>query len=166
LLIIDFLLGKTIQIIVFILILYKERKCHPFLIVAPKSTTAGWSREFKRWARELNVIEYHGDRESMKVVEDLEMFPDGTNLKCHVVITTPEAIQQHTSTFLKVPLWEVLVVDEAHSLKRGQESLLFKTLNTKFNVYNKVLLTGNFKLFIKNNRSFNLFKSLFFQVHQ
>jgi SWI/SNF-related matrix-associated actin-dependent regulator of chromatin subfamily A member 5 len=137
-------LGKTIQIIVYILILYKERKCYPFLVVAPKSTTAGWSREFKRWARELNVIEYHGDRESMKVVEDLEMFPDGTNLKCHVVITTSEAIQQHTNTFLKVPLWEALVVDEAHSLKRGQESLLFKTLITKFNVYHKVLLTGSF----------------------
>ncbi|CAI2172775.1 10525_t:CDS:10 [Funneliformis geosporum] len=119
-----------------------ERNCYPFLIVAPKSTTAGWSREFKRWAKELNVIEYHGDGESLKVVEDLEMFPDGTNLKCHVVITTPEAIMQHTNTFLKVPLWEVLVVDEAHSLKRGQESLLFKALNTKLNVYHKVLLTG------------------------
>ncbi|CAB4382994.1 unnamed protein product [Rhizophagus irregularis] len=135
-------LGKTIQIIVFLLILYKERDCYPFLIVAPKSTTAGWSREFKRWARELNVIEYHGDRESLKVVEDFEMFPDGVNLKCHVVITTPEAIQQHTKTFSKVPLWEVLVVDEAHSLKSGQDSLRFKILDMKFNVYHKVLLTG------------------------
>ena len=92
----------------------------------------------------MNVIEYHGDRESLKVVEDLEMFPDGTNLKCHAVITTPEAIQKHTSTFLKVPLWEVLVVDEAHSLKSGQDSLRFKILDMKFDVYHKVLLTGNF----------------------
>ncbi|GBC07986.1 hypothetical protein RclHR1_07830013 [Rhizophagus clarus] len=136
-------LGKTIQIIVFLLILYKERGRHPFLIVAPKSTTAGWSREFKRWARELNVIEYHGDRESLKIVEDYEMFPDGaSNLKCHVVITTPEAIQQHTKTFSKVPLWEVLVVDEAHSLKSGQDSLRFKILDMKFKVFHKVLLTG------------------------
>lgn len=70
------------------------------------------------------------------------MFPDGVNLKCHVVITTPEAIQQHTKTFSKVPLWEVLVVDEAHSLKSGQDSLRFKILDMKFNVYHKVLLTG------------------------
>lgn len=102
----------------------------------------------------MNVVEYHGDRESLKVVEDFEMFPDGASLKCHVIITTPEAIQQHTKTFSKVPLWEVLVVDEAHSLKGGQDSLRFKILDMKFNVYHKVLLTGKYLkldfIFIRN----------------
>src|SRR5688500_6785984 len=99
--------------------LYKEKSRHLFIIVAPKSTTAGWVREFKRWANELVVLEFHGEGDSCQLVADYEMYPDSDSLKCHVVVTTAEAIAIYPSLFSRVPFWEVLIVDEAHSLKAG-----------------------------------------------
>ncbi|CAG8461804.1 10270_t:CDS:2 [Diversispora eburnea] len=121
--------------------LYKEKSRHPFIIVAPKSTTAGWVREFKRWANELVVVEFHGEGDSCQLVADYEMYPDSDSLKCHVVVTTAEAIAIYPSLFSRVPFWEVLIVDEAHSLKAGETTQLFRNLNKKLNVYFKVLLT-------------------------
>lgn len=136
-------LGKTIQIIVFLNILFKDRHCYPFIIVAPKSTTAGWSREFKRWAPNLVVVEFHGDKESCEVVEKYEMFPDDSSLKCHVLITTPETVLFRSRVLSKVRMWEVMVVDEAHSLKGGDTRKVFRQLtSTLKNVFYKILLTG------------------------
>ncbi|RIB13901.1 P-loop containing nucleoside triphosphate hydrolase protein [Gigaspora rosea] len=136
-------LGKTIQIIVFLNILFKDRHCYPFIIVAPKSTTAGWSREFKRWAPNLVVVEFHGDKESCEVVEKYEMFPNDSSLKCHVLITTPETVLFRSRVLSKVRMWEVMVVDEAHSLKGGDTRKVFRQLtSTLKNVFYKILLTG------------------------
>ncbi|CAG8786178.1 16161_t:CDS:10, partial [Gigaspora margarita] len=120
-----------------------DRHCYPFIIVAPKSTTAGWSREFKRWAPNLVVVEFHGDKESCEVVEKYEMFPDDSSLKCHVLITTPETVLFRSRVLSKVRMWEVMVVDEAHSLKGGDTRKVFRQLtSTLKNVFYKILLTG------------------------
>ncbi|CAG8456212.1 5567_t:CDS:10 [Dentiscutata erythropus] len=120
-----------------------DRHCYPFIVVAPKSTTAGWSREFKRWAPNLVVVEFHGDKESCEIVEKYEMFPDDSSLKCHVLITTPETVLFRSRVLSKVRMWEVMVVDEAHSLKGGDERKVFRQLNSTLkNVFYKILLTG------------------------
>ncbi|CAG8601442.1 2670_t:CDS:10, partial [Acaulospora morrowiae] len=155
----DMGLGKTVQVICLIMYLYKEKGRHPFIVVAPKSTTAGWVREFKRWAHELVVVEFHGEGDSCQLIADYELFPDNDNLKCHVVVTTAEAIANYSSLFSRVPLWEVLIVDEAHSLKAGETTQLFRNLNKKLNVYFKVLLTGT-PLMNKIDELFNLLNFL------
>ncbi|CAG8606209.1 11842_t:CDS:10, partial [Acaulospora colombiana] len=154
-----FFTGKTIQVICLIMYLYKEKGRHPFIIVAPKSTTAGWVREFKRWAHELVVVEFHGEGDSCQLIADYELFPDNDNLKCHVVVTTAEAIAFYPSLFSRVSLWEVLIVDEAHSLKAGETTQLFRNLNKRINVYFKVLLTGT-PLMNKIDELFNLLNFL------
>ncbi|CAG8467526.1 2435_t:CDS:2 [Diversispora eburnea] len=59
-------------------------------------------------------------RDSCQLVTDYEMYPDSDGLKCYVVVTTVEAIAIYSSLFSRVPSWEILIVNETHSLKAGE----------------------------------------------
>ncbi|CAG8659168.1 10261_t:CDS:2, partial [Racocetra fulgida] len=75
--------------------------------------------KYKNKLMDYQLDEFHGDKESCEVVEKYEMFPDESSLKCHVLITTPETVLFRSRVLSKVRMWEVMVVDEAHSLKGG-----------------------------------------------
>ncbi|KAL9030888.1 MAG: hypothetical protein Q9196_001031 [Gyalolechia fulgens] len=135
-------LGKTIQVIGFLLTLQENHGCWPFLVVVPNSTCANWRREIKHWAPSLRVVTYFGSSEARKLSQKYELFPaKGRDLKCHVVVTSYEAVQddEFRKVFRGIP-WQGLVVDEGQRLK-NDKNILYNALSA-LNAPFKVLLTG------------------------
>lgn len=130
-------LGKTIQIITFLYCLFKKYGIYPFYVVVPNSTATNWIREFEKWAPDLTVAPYYGDKTARKLSRENEIFDRYGRLKCHVVVATYESALETT---LKSIFWPVLIVDESQRLK-NDNSLLFKHLNS-MQVDHTVLLTG------------------------
>lgn len=131
-------LGKTIQIISFLYVLFKKYNIYPFIIVVPNSTATNWIREFNKWAPELVVAPFFGGQVGRKLALENEIFDAHMNLKCHVVVTTYESSMETSK--LQNLFWAVMVVDESQRLK-NDESLLFKTLK-KYNTDQITLLSG------------------------
>lgn len=134
-------LGKTIQVIGFLATL-KLHGCWPFLIVVPNSTCANWRREIKLWAPSLRVVTYFGSSEGKKLTYKHELFHHPSkDLKCHVVVTSYDAAQEHEfrKNFRGVS-WMGLVVDEGQRLK-NDKNLLYGALNA-LKIPFKLLLTG------------------------
>jgi SNF2 family DNA or RNA helicase len=132
-------LGKTIQIISLLAVLYQRAKIFPFLIVVPNSVLDNWKREFNKWAPDMVVMTYGGVAEDRPLIRDHMMF-HRQQLKAHVVLTTYEYANMDTFVFRKVGVWEVVVVDEGHRLKNDQ-SLLLKSLESIKSKF-RILLTG------------------------
>jgi len=61
-------LGKTIQVIAMIAVIFKEHHRWPYLVVAPNSTIENWRREFKKWAPLLRVVAFPGTSEGRELV--------------------------------------------------------------------------------------------------
>uniref|UniRef100_A0A8H7YAC3 Chromatin remodeling factor mit1 n=1 Tax=Psilocybe cubensis TaxID=181762 RepID=A0A8H7YAC3_PSICU len=141
-------LGKTVQIVSFLGYIAKIMKAFPSLVVVPNSTITNWVREFERWAPNLRVVPFYGEKVARDVLKQYELFHNHTstdNLKAkfHVLITTYEALvngKDFTSVFKSQPRWEVLVVDEGQRLK-NDNSLLFKKLN-ELNSIHRIIMTG------------------------
>ncbi|KAF3157488.1 hypothetical protein TWF569_000067 [Orbilia oligospora] len=137
-------LGKTIQIISFLEVLRQEHKVWPCLVVAPHSTVPNWVREIRTWAPGMRVVAFFGSAESLRLTKKYELFSSAPSasardLKCHIVVSSYQAIADHSSALKSVP-WQVLVVDEGQRLK-SDETILYKELSIlKFQ--HKVLLTG------------------------
>ena len=135
-------LGKTIQIISLLSVLYSDWSIAPFLIVAPNSTMSNWKREFQKWAPQMRVAAYYGERSAKDVIQEYEIVHNdikGQPLKVHALVTSYQTIESD-STFLKKYSWACLVVDEGQRLK-NDESILFKLLS-EFKVNHRILLTG------------------------
>lgn len=87
----------------------------PSLVVVPNSTITNWVREFERWAPNLRVVPFYGEKSARDVIKNYELFhspaPDGhLKTKFHVLVTTYEAItgSKEVSIFKGQPRWEVL----------------------------------------------------------
>lgn len=135
-------LGKTIQVIGFFATLIQYHKCWPFLVVVPNSTCPNWRKEIKKWVPSIRVVTYYGSAFSRKLAQDYEMFgKEGSDLRCHVVVTSYEAMVDENSRKIlsRIP-WAGLVVDEGQRLKNDR-SLLYESL-FKIKFPFKVLLTG------------------------
>lgn len=131
-------LGKTIQVIAFLYVLFKKYGIYPFIIVVPNSTATNWIREFQKWAPDMSVAPYFGSAASRKMALEHEIFDKKKNLRVHAVVATYESIQDANK--LQNLFWSVMVVDESQRLK-NDESQLFKAL-TQFCKDLTVLLTG------------------------
>ena len=135
-------LGKTIQVIGFFATLIQYHKCWPFLVVVPNSTCPNWRMEIKKWVPSIRVVTYYGSSFSRKLAHDHEMFAkDDSDLRCHVVITSYEAMNDDTSrrVLARIP-WAGLVVDEGQRLKNDKTQLYEGLSRIKFPF--KILLTG------------------------
>ncbi|KAF3932234.1 hypothetical protein ABW20_dc0110609 [Dactylellina cionopaga] len=137
-------LGKTIQIISFLEILHQEHRVWPFLIVAPHSTVPNWLRELRTWAPSLRVVAFFGSGEALRLAKKYELFSNPgsastRDLKCHVVVTSYQAVADHSTVLKPVP-WQALIVDEGQRLKNDNTILYHELWTYKFN--HKVLLTG------------------------
>lgn len=135
-------LGKTIQVIGFFATLIQYHKCWPFLVVAPNPTCPNWRKEIKKWVPSVRVVTYFGTSVSRKLAQEYEMFSEGSkDLRCHVVVTSYEAITDDSSrkTLSKIP-WAGLVVDEGQRLK-NDKSQFYESLS-RIHFPFKILLTG------------------------
>jgi SWI/SNF-related matrix-associated actin-dependent regulator of chromatin subfamily A member 5 len=129
-------LGKTLQTISFLG--YLRYICDitgPHLIAVPKSTLDNWSREFKKWTPEVNVLVLQGDKESRgQLIKDRVI-----DEKFDVLITSYEMILREKAHLRKFA-WEYIIVDEAHRIKNEESSLA--QIIREFNSRNRLLITG------------------------
>lgn len=130
----DMGLGKTAQISAF---LHTLKQLHhidgPHLIVAPLSTLTSWTRELARWAPQLRVAKYHGDRRAREAVS-----ADRHNRHA-VFVTTPALLHLDKRVFRK-RTWVAVIVDEAHVLKAHDTAVT--STSRKLTACFRVAVTG------------------------
>ena len=129
-------LGKTLQTIAFLG--YLRHICDikgPHLITVPKSTLDNWSREFKRWTPEVNVLILQGAKDDRHALINDRVVDE----KFDVLITSYEMILREKSV-LKKFAWEYIIVDEAHRIKNEESSLA--QIIRMFSSRNRLLITG------------------------
>ncbi len=130
----DMGLGKTPQLLAFLLHLRQEQRLRkPVLVVCPTSVLGNWEREARRFAPDLHLLLYHGDkrpkgRDFLKAVAGKD-----------VVIASYALVQRDLAT-LKAVTWEGVVLDEAQNIKNPQakQSQAVRELKAGF----RIALTG------------------------
>jgi SNF2 family DNA or RNA helicase len=118
-------LGKTIQIIC--LILSESSDLYgPVLIVCPATVLENWRRELKRFAPGLSTMVHQGGSRS-GLYSDL--------LRYNVVITSYDIIIRDI-TLLRMIKWNLVVADEAQSLKNpdAMRTKKIKSLNRRISI--------------------------------
>ncbi|KAL2633919.1 hypothetical protein R1flu_005398 [Riccia fluitans] len=143
-------LGKTLQSIALLAYLKLQRRCPgPFLIISPLSVTDGWASELERFAPNLRVMRYVGDKQQRQRMREATC--DYINkqprerridpaLPFDVLLTTYELAVLDAS-FLSRHRWRYCIVDEAQRLKNSS-TVLYRTLMEKYMVPRRLLLTG------------------------
>ncbi|KAL1410352.1 DNA-dependent ATPase fun30 [Vanrija albida] len=137
-------LGKTIQVIAFLAHL-KELKgkgtAGPHMIFVPASTLENWTREFERFAPEVDVETYYGSQAERAELRDnlKRKFRAG---KLEVVLASYTQVQSEDDLrFFKKKLeFETCIYDEAHALKNFQTKRYQDLLSIKPKW--RLLLTG------------------------
>ncbi|KAJ1766082.1 hypothetical protein LPJ54_005272, partial [Coemansia sp. RSA 1824] len=146
-------MGKTIQTIAFLLTAYRSTidqnaesnsGTFPFLVVVPTTLVANWAQEFQVWGPELVVAELSGRAASRDLQLEHTLFRRSKgrrDLKCHVVLTSYEALNHPTAcSAMRSITWQSIVVDEGHRLKNDQTKT-FQTLQ-QFSSRMRLVLTG------------------------
>ncbi|KAK5582150.1 hypothetical protein RB653_003733 [Dictyostelium firmibasis] len=129
-------LGKTLQTISLLGYLSEYKGIRgPHLIIAPKSTLSGWSKEFAKWCPFLRVVRFHGSKEEREEIKKNQLIFK----KFDVCITTYEVAIREKSTFKKFS-WRYIIIDEAHRIK-NENSVLSKGVRM-FNSQFRLLITG------------------------
>jgi superfamily II DNA or RNA helicase len=130
----DMGLGKTAQISAF---LHTLKQLHhiegPHLIVAPLSTLTNWTRELARWAPQLHVVKYHGERQARLQARA------GHHSRHAAYVTTP-ALINHDKGFFRKRSWVTVIVDEAHVLKSHDTAVT--SVSRKLTACYRVAVTG------------------------
>lgn len=129
-------LGKTLQTIAFLG--YLRYICDikgPHLITVPKSTLDNWSREFKKWTPDVDVLVLQGAKDDRHALINERVVDE----KFDVLITSYEMILREKS-HLKKFAWEYIIVDEAHRIKNEESSLA--QIIRMFSSRNRLLITG------------------------
>jgi SNF2 family DNA or RNA helicase len=130
----DMGLGKTIELIAFLLHLQAENALeNPILIVCPTSVLGNWEREIQKFAPDLKVLIYHGDKRLKG-----QKFATAIAEK-DVVITSYPLVFRDLQT-LQSNVWQIIVLDEAQNIKNSEakQSQAVRQLTTKY----RIALTG------------------------
>jgi SNF2 family DNA or RNA helicase len=98
-------LGKTIQLIAYLLVRLPKAGGRPSLVVCPTSVLGNWQRELQRFAPSLRVQRYHGLNRSLDDSSEV-----------HVVLTTYGLLVRDQEGLTNVA-WDVVALDEAQSIK-------------------------------------------------
>lgn len=106
----DMGLGKSVQVIVAMRLLFNRAKLRTTLVVCPKSLIATWEREFDRWAPELGVSVL---TPPAQVREEAWKALIG---RCHVLLTNYEQLRTPPQVLRREAL-DLVVADEAHRLR-------------------------------------------------
>jgi len=106
----DMGLGKTVQILALLLL---RQASGPALVIAPTSVCSNWAREAGRFAPELKVLEYTGDRRA-DILDALRQGGEGKLLVCSYAL-----LQQDQAKLTEIA-WGTAVLDEAQFIKNAQ----------------------------------------------
>jgi non-specific serine/threonine protein kinase len=110
----DMGLGKTIQVLSLLLVLKKQSKGKPSLLVAPASLLANWAAELERFAPSLKVMVAHTSAISS---DNLKSISADSLAKVDVVITSyGSLLRLH---WLTETNWQLAVLDEAQAIKNS-----------------------------------------------
>ncbi|AFR99038.2 hypothetical protein C343_07023 [Cryptococcus neoformans C23] len=111
-------LGKTIQVIAFIAALKERGIIGPHLIFVPASTLENWTREFRRFAPDIDVQTYYGSQaERAGLRSDLKAQFRRGELEVVLASYTQMTSADDLSFFRKKIDFETCVYDEGHRLK-------------------------------------------------
>ncbi|MDZ4875292.1 MAG: RNA polymerase-associated protein RapA [Chroococcidiopsis cubana SAG 39.79] len=130
----DMGLGKTIQFIAFLLNLKQQKALEkPTLLVCPTSVLGNWEREVRKFAPQLKVLMYHGDKRPKG--KTFEQTVTGKDL----VITSYALMHRDLKTHQSVS-WQGIVLDEAQNIKNSEakQSQAVRQLEAQF----RFALTG------------------------
>lgn len=128
-------LGKTLQCIALYAHLLENGVKGPFLVVAPLSTVDNWCREFEKFAPEIRVLRYIGERDPRRRLK----LKGTKKAPIDVVVTSYDIVLRDFQRLNRVS-WGYLTVDEGHRLKNFDLHLIrhLRRLDTG----NRLLLTG------------------------
>ncbi|KAL0007673.1 hypothetical protein SO802_009175 [Lithocarpus litseifolius] len=142
-------LGKTLQAISFLSYLKVHKKSPgPFLVLCPLSVTDGWVSEVVKFAPNLEVLRYVGDKEHRRSlrwtmhehVKEQSSSCNGSLLPFDILLTTYD-IALMDQDFLSQISWQYAVIDEAQRLK-NPSSVLYNLLKDRFLMPRRLLMTG------------------------
>ncbi|KAM3334546.1 hypothetical protein ACQJBY_029148 [Aegilops geniculata] len=149
-------LGKTVQVVCFLSHIIKGSfTTSPALVLAPKSILLQWKKEFDRWAHDLNIVVYQGDKDSRKCIQAHEMYSSERKTLFDALVTSYEIVQIDKAVLQNIK-WSTIVIDEAHRLKKLDCNLAscLKKYSSEF----RLLLTGT----PLQNNILELFSLLYF----
>ncbi|MEA5594606.1 DEAD/DEAH box helicase [Rivularia sp. UHCC 0363] len=130
----DMGLGKTIQFIAFLLHLQEQEALEkPTLLVCPTSVLGNWEREVKKFAPNLKVLQYHGDKRPKG-----KAFQKAVN-DTNIVITSYSLVHRDLKLLQDVS-WQIIALDEAQNVKNpeAKQSQAVRQLEPEF----RIALTG------------------------
>ncbi|BEJ12769.1 hypothetical protein CspHIS471_0212290 [Cutaneotrichosporon sp. HIS471] len=111
-------LGKTIQVIAFLAHLKEHGIKGPHLILVPASTLENWTREFDRFAPDIDVQTYYGSQaERADLRDDLKRQFRAGDLEVVLASYTQVAAKDDLSFFRRKIDFETCIYDEGHMLK-------------------------------------------------
>jgi len=142
----DMGLGKSVQVIAFILTQREKVKQNTNLIVAPASLVFNWQQEIAKFAPSIKVYTLHGSNRAI---------PDDGFESFEIVLTTYGTLLSDVN-FLKAHVFNYIILDESQNIKNpeSQRYNAVKLLRSR----NKLVLTGTP---IENN-TFDLYGQLSF----
>jgi SWI/SNF-related matrix-associated actin-dependent regulator 1 of chromatin subfamily A len=111
-------LGKTIQVIAFLAHLKEHGIKGPHMIFVPASTLENWTREFERFAPDIDVVTYYGSQSERGELRDQlkRQFRAG-DLEVVLASYTQVAAKDDLTFFRKKIQFETCIYDEGHALK-------------------------------------------------
>ena len=89
------------------------------LVIAPSSVLDNWARELARWCPGLRAVKYHGpaaERKAMRLALDAQGFD--VLVTSYTYFEGDDEAQRADRAWLRQREYDVLVLDEAHALKR------------------------------------------------
>lgn len=89
------------------------------LVIAPSSVLDNWARELARWCPGLRAVKYHGpaaERKAMRLALDARGFD--VLVTSYTYFEGDDETQRADRAWLRQREYDVLVLDEAHALKR------------------------------------------------
>ncbi|KAK4687252.1 hypothetical protein P7C73_g2865, partial [Tremellales sp. Uapishka_1] len=134
-------LGKTIQVIAFLAHLKENKIKGPHMIFVPASTLENWTREFEKFAPDIDVLCYFGSQaERGSLRDDIKRLFRAGKLEVVLASYTQVASNDDLSFFRKKIVFETCIYDEGHSLKNFQTKRYTDLLSIKPKW--RLLLTG------------------------
>ncbi|MEB3215132.1 MAG: SNF2-related protein [Nostocales cyanobacterium 94392] len=125
---------NTIQFIAFLLHLQEEEALeNPVLLVCPTSVLGNWEREVKKFAPNLQVLQYHGDKRPKG-----KAFQNAVKEK-NIVITSYSLVHRDLKSLQDI-YWQIIALDEAQNIKNpeAKQSQAVRQLEPEF----RIALTG------------------------